>query len=185
MHANLTSPILSAPTATFFGGVNGAGKTTFYYNALERGESFGHRINVDEIVSAIGSYRNPTDQIRAGKIALILRNACITQRQDFNQESTLCSRGIFRLFRHLRANNYRIHLIFIRLDSIQTAIERVKIRTDKGGHSVDSALIESRFYKSQAHFAKLLPYCHSAQIFDNSTFDIHARSFTRLPLSAI
>ena len=43
-----------APRAYIFAGVNGAGKTTFYYDKLEKGEHFGFRINIDEIVSFWG-----------------------------------------------------------------------------------------------------------------------------------
>lgn len=58
------------PKAYIFAGVNGAGKTTLYYDKLEQGKHFGLRINIDEIVSSFGDWRELKDQFRASKIAL-------------------------------------------------------------------------------------------------------------------
>lgn len=156
------------PIATFFAGVNGCGKTTFYYNELEKGNSFGFRINIDEIVSSFGDWRNPQDQIRAARIAITMRNQYINQRQSFNQETTLCGKGIINLFKELNAKHYNIRLYYISVDSIQTAIERVKIRVSKGGHNVDSKLIERRFYESRKNFALISPYCDTIQMLENT-----------------
>ncbi|WP_180763053.1 hypothetical protein [Helicobacter sp. 11S02596-1] len=61
------------PTAYIFAGADGAGKTTLYYNELERKLDFGFRINIDEIVSSFGDWKDPKDQMRGSKIALLLR----------------------------------------------------------------------------------------------------------------
>ena len=81
-------------------GVNGAGKTTLYYNELESAKDFGLRINIDEIVSSFGDWKNRKDQIRASKIALKIREKYIKEGKDFNQESTLCGNSILSLFQN-------------------------------------------------------------------------------------
>lgn len=156
------------PIATFFAGVNGCGKTTFYYNELEKGKRFGFRINIDEIVGSFGDWRNQKDQIRAARIAINMRNQCIEERQSFNQETTLCGKGIINLFKDLKAQHYDIRLYYISVDSVQTAIERVRIRVSKGGHNVDSKLIERRFYESPKNLALVSTYCTSIQILENT-----------------
>ena len=49
-------------------GVNGAGKSTLYQTLDQLHDM--PRVNIDEIVREIGSWRNPRDQIRAGRIAV-------------------------------------------------------------------------------------------------------------------
>ena len=70
--------------AYIFAGVNGAGKTTLYYNELEKTKDFGRRINIDEMVSSFGNWKDQKDHIRASKIAINLRNSYIKNSYDFN-----------------------------------------------------------------------------------------------------
>ncbi len=154
--------------AFVFAGVNGAGKTTLYYNALEQKKDFGRRINIDEIVSSFGDWKNQKDQIRASKIALNLREIYIQNGYDFNIETTLCGYGIFLLFQKLKKKNYDIELYYVKVDSVKIAKERVKQRVQKGGHSIDEKLIEKRFVQSLENLNKVIPFCKTVFIFDNS-----------------
>ncbi len=153
---------------TIFAGVNGAGKTTLYYNEIERKKDFGLRINIDEIVSSFGDWRDRNDQIRASKLAIIMRNNYIRKNQSFNQETTLCGKSILRLFNELKAKNYHIDLYYVGLDSIEIAKERVKIRVAKGGHNIEPHIIEHRYYQSLENLSKILHLCDNVIVFDNS-----------------
>lgn len=155
--------------ATIFAGVNGSGKTTFYYNQIEKGFSYGFRINMDEIVSAIGSWRDRSDMIRAGKIACKLRAQCMLRKQSFNQETTLAGSRVLKLFQDLKIRGYIIHLFFIQLQSAELAIQRVQARAQKGGHNVDPMLITKRFYKSRQNLELIKSYVDNLIILDNST----------------
>ena len=46
-----------------FAGIDGAGKTTLYFKQLEteKNKNFGLRVNIDEIVQAIGDWKNTKD----------------------------------------------------------------------------------------------------------------------------
>ena len=60
-----------------FAGVNGAGKSTLYDSKnLDNDIKNSIRINTDEIVRKIGDWKNNSDQIKAAKIAINLRNEC-------------------------------------------------------------------------------------------------------------
>lgn len=74
------------PKAYIFAGVNGAGKTTLYYDKLEQGKHFGLRINIDEIVSSFGDWREQKDQFRASKIALKIRTSYIAQNKTLTKK---------------------------------------------------------------------------------------------------
>ncbi len=160
--------MMKKPIVTFFAGVNGCGKTTMYYDELEKGNTFGYRINIDEIVSSFGDWKNPKDQIRASKIALKIRNAMIKSRQDFNQETTLCGNSILRLVRDLKQSGYCISLYYISVASPQIAKDRVKLRVSKGGHNIKPQIIERRFYLSLQNFYQVYPLCDNVVFFDNT-----------------
>lgn len=154
--------------AYIFAGVNGAGKTTLYYNELEQKNDFGRRINIDEIVSAFGDWKNQKDQIRASKIAINLRNYYIKNSYDFNLETTLCGSNILSLFQKLKKCDYAIYLYYVKVDSVEIAKNRVAQRVKKGGHDINDNLIERRFKKSFENLEKVIPICDKVFIFDNS-----------------
>lgn len=155
-------------TAFIFGGINGAGKSTLYYDELLRDKSFGIRINSDEFVSSFGSWKNPKEQFKASKIALKLRQNCIKKHYDFNQETTLCGKSIINLFGELKDSGYAISLYYVGVNSAQIAKDRVKIRVAKGGHDIDSRLIDKRFSESTQNLLKIAKFCDKIVLFDNS-----------------
>lgn len=69
--------MIAHKTAYIFAGVNGAGKSTLYWNEVEKGARLGQRINIDEIVSSFGDWRDSKDQARAARIALKLQKAIL------------------------------------------------------------------------------------------------------------
>lgn len=154
--------------AFIFGGINGAGKSTLYYDELLRDKSFGARINTDEFVSSFGNWKNPKEQFKAAKIALKLRQTCIKKKSDFNQETTLCGKSIVNLFAELKAHRFAISLYYIGVDTPQIAKDRVKARVAKGGHDIDSALIDKRFDESLQNLLKVAKFCDKIMLFDNS-----------------
>lgn len=156
------------PRAFIFAGINGAGKSTLYYDELLRDKSFGIRINTDEFVSSFGSWKNPHEQFKAAKIALKLRQNCILNHNDFNQETTLCGKSIVGLFAELKAKNYAISLYYIGVNSAEIAKERVAMRVAKGGHNIDSRLIDKRFDESLQNLLKVARFCDEILLFDNS-----------------
>ncbi|MGX3010698.1 zeta toxin family protein [Helicobacter sp. 23-1044] len=156
------------PRAFIFAGINGAGKSTIYYDELLRGRSFGIRINTDEFVSSFGSWKNPHEQFKAAKIALKLRQNCIANRSDFNQETTLCGKSIVNLFSELKVANYDISLYYIGVNSANIAKERVQMRIAKGGHGIDFAIIDKRFDESLQNLLKVVRFCDEILLFDNS-----------------
>jgi len=153
-----------------FAGVNGAGKTTLYFNKLEKekNKNFGLRVNIDEIVQAIGSWKNQKDQIRASKIALKVRNYYLQKGYSFNQETTLCGKSIISFIYKAKDKGYKINLYYVGLENEQIAKDRVKIRVLKGGHNVAPELIERRYKESLKNLKNILPIVDNLYLFDNS-----------------
>lgn len=73
-------------------GVNGAGKSTLYQALPSLFDM--NRVNTDEIVKAIGDWKNMADVMTAGKIAIKRIGECFNSEDSFNQETTLCGHGI-------------------------------------------------------------------------------------------
>lgn len=150
-----------------FAGVNGAGKTTLY--ATNDDYSKMPRINMDEIVREFGSWRNPSDVARAGKIAVRKIQDCFSQGISFNQETTLCGRSILGNISKAKQLGYRVELYYIGLDSAELAKERVARRVRDGGHGVPPEDIERRYYESFHNLREIIPICDIVKIYDNST----------------
>ena len=152
-----------------FAGVNGSGKSTLYKtNFLNKDIKNSIRINTDEIVYSFGSWKNSTDQIKAAKIAIQLRNKCFLEEKSFNEETTLTGRSILKIIDKAKNLDYKIHLYYIGIDNPEIAKERVKNRIARGGHGISSNLIEKRYYESLQNLEKIIYQCDSIEIYDNS-----------------
>ena len=77
-----------------FAGVNGAGKSTLFLT-LESLKQI-ERVNIDEIVRSFGDWKNPSDVVKAGKIAVTMINDFFERGVSFNQETTLCGGSILK-----------------------------------------------------------------------------------------
>jgi predicted ABC-type ATPase len=91
------------------------------------------------------------------------------QKQDFAFETTLSSRSIVGLINQAKEHGYRVNLIYYWLDSIELAIERVKIRVSEGGHHIPTDTIIRRYYAGLKNFINLYrDKVHYWMLIDNS-----------------
>lgn len=152
-----------------FAGVNGSGKSTLYKtNFLNKDIKNSIRINTDEIVYSFGDWKSNIDQIKAGKIAIQLRNKCFLEEKSFNEETTLTGKTILKIINKAKDLGYKIHLYYIGIDNPEIAKERVKNRVARGGHGISPEIIEKRYYESLQNLEKLIYQCDSIEIYDNS-----------------
>ena len=152
-----------------FAGVNGSGKSTLYKtNFLNQNIKNSIRINTDEIVYSFGDWKSSIDQIKAGKIAIQLRNKCFLEEKSFNEETTLTGKTILKIIDKAKNLGYKIHLYYIGIGNPEIAKERVKNRIARGGHGISSNLIEKRYYESLQNLEKIIYQCDSIEIYDNS-----------------
>ena len=152
-----------------FAGVNGSGKSTLYKtNFLNQNIKNSIRINTDEIVYSFGDWNSSIDQMKAGKIAIQLRNKCFLEEKSFNEETTLTGKTILKIIDKAKNLGYKIHLYYIGIGNPEIAKERVKNRIARGGHGISSNLIEKRYYESLQNLEKILSKCDLIEIYDNS-----------------
>ena len=76
------------PKASIFAGVNGAGKTTAYFELVSKSIDLGRRINACEIAWSIGDHKDPATQLRASRIALTLRKMYLDEARIYDNSDT-------------------------------------------------------------------------------------------------
>ena len=149
-----------------FAGVNGAGKTTLYQTDDYYKDT--PRINMDEIVRGIGSWKNQEDVHRAGMIAVRMLKDYFDKGITFNQETTLCGRSVIGNINKAHTLGYRVILYYVGLDSVDIAKERVRLRVQNGGHGIPEADIEKRYVESLLNLKKIISVCEQVVLFDNT-----------------
>ncbi|MEA4828122.1 MAG: zeta toxin family protein [Clostridium sp.] len=155
-------------TYTIFAGVNGAGKTSIYesiYHEINKNEK---RINTDEMVARVGSWKDNNLQIRCAREAVKLINHYIKNHISFNQETTLSGKSIVTNIKKAKQQGFFIVINYIGVDNPDIAKERVKIRVSKGGHGVSEEAIERRYYESLNNLKEVLHICNEIYIYDNT-----------------
>ena len=152
-----------------FAGVNGAGKSTLYNTeSLDINIKDTVRINTDEIVRKIGNWKNDSDQIKAAKIAINLRNNCFQCGKSFNEETTLTGKTILKNIDKAKEQGYELQLFYVGLNSSDIEKERGKNRVEKGGHNIENDVIEKRYYESLKNLKKIISKFDKVYLYDNS-----------------
>ena len=133
-------------------GPNGAGKTTFAEEFLPVEAKCLNFINVDLIAAELNPSCPEKVAIRAGKLMLQQIDHCIQKGESFAFETTLSGRLYIKKISNMKTKGYKIIVYFLKLASVDLAIERVKLRVSEGGHNVPIGDIERRFERSWANF---------------------------------
>ena len=150
-----------------YAGVNGAGKSTLYDS--EHMDAGIKRVNADEILMRNGGdWRNVKDIMTASKDAIRQVNHYLMDGVSFCQETTLSGKSILNNIKEAKDRGFSIMLLYVGVASPEIAIERVKVRVQKGGHGVAEEDIRRRYYRSLDNLKEVLPYCDCIKIYDNS-----------------
>ena len=161
-----------------FAGVNGAGKSTLYNSEnLDNEIKYSTRINTDEIVRKIGDWKNNSDQIRAAKIAINLRNDCLQHGKSFNEETTLTGKTILKTIDKAKELGYELQLFYVSVNNPEIAKERIKNRVEKGGHNIADEIVEKRYYESLKNLKQVITKFDEVYLYDNSIKYKHIFSF--------
>jgi predicted ABC-type ATPase len=152
------------PTCWIIAGPNGAGKTTFALQYLPEVAGCSRFINADLIAAGLSPLAPERELAAASRLFLNEIEAHITARQDFSFETTLAGRGYLKLIRRLRADGWRVELIYLALPSVELSQLRVAERVRHGGHDVSAKDIERRFPRSLRnlldHYSAAVDACH-------------------------
>jgi len=138
----------SPPTCWIIAGPNGAGKTTFALQYLPTVANCRNFINADLIAAGLSPLSPETELLAASRLFLREIENRIQARQDFAFETTLSGRSYLKLIKRLRAEGWRVELIYLALPNVEMSRLRVAERVVHGGHNIPLPDIERRFPRS-------------------------------------
>lgn len=147
-------------------GANGVGKSTLYESIPELRNM--RRINVDELVREIGSWKNYADIVNAGKIAVRRINEFFCEGVSFIQETTLCGKSIIKNIMRARKLNYFVEMHYIGVDDVNLAKQRIAHRVANGGHGIPDEDVERRFSKSFVQLKEVMTMIDLLIFYDNT-----------------
>jgi predicted ABC-type ATPase len=136
-------------------GPNGAGKTTFALEFLPNEAGCPVFVNADLIAAGLAPFQPEKSAIRAGRLMLEEIKAHVFKGVSFAFETTLSGRGYARMIPEWREKGYRIKMIFLMLQNVEIAIERVATRVAQGGHDVPKMVIRRRYIAGLRNFNEI------------------------------
>ncbi|MBW1720675.1 MAG: zeta toxin family protein [Deltaproteobacteria bacterium] len=152
-------------------GVNGSGKTTFAKEFLPFEARCINFVNADLIAEGLAPFRPENAAIKAAKIMIQQIDECIRKEESFAFETTLSGRRYIRKIKEMKSKGYDVVIYFLKLASVDLAIERVKMRVLQGGHNVPEKDIKRRFDRSWNNFEHVYkPLVDAWVVFDTSSY---------------
>jgi len=148
---------------------NGAGKTTFAREFLPNEAGCPVFVNADLIAAGLSPFSPERAAIQGGRLMLGQIGAHVRNGESFAFETTLAGRSYSRMIPRWRACGYRVKIIFLKLPSVEIAIDRVAARVAQGGHNIPEPVIRRRFELGWINFTDLYRSLADVwQVFDNA-----------------
>lgn len=150
-------------------GPNGAGKTTLSYTILPEIFECEDFVNADEIAKGLSPFNPDKAAIKAGRLMLERIAELLENDQSFAFETTLSTRSYVNLVKKAKEKGYEVILLFLALESVHLAIERVEIRVNEGGHNIPVETIKRRYEIGLKNLFQLyIPIVDKWMLVDNS-----------------
>lgn len=158
------------PHLYIIAGCNGAGKTTASFTILPEMLDCKEFVNADSIAAGLSPFNPESVAIEAGRLMLSRIHELMRAAADFAFETTLSTRSYVSLVKAAQQVGYKVTLLFIWLDSPQTAIQRVADRVAEGGHNIPEGVIVRRYYRGIFNLLNLYkPICDSWIVVNNKS----------------
>jgi predicted ABC-type ATPase len=160
---------MGQPKVVVFGGVNGAGKTTVANEILRGVLDVPVFTNSDAIARGLNALNVESVAFKASRVMLEWMNELVEEKQDFAFETTLAARSYANWLKRLKSVGYRVYLYYYWLPSADVAVERVKLRVERGGHHIPESDIRRRYGRSVWNFIHLYkPLADYWEVWDNT-----------------
>ncbi len=156
------------PTLHLIGGINGAGKTSFYYRILASRTPGAKFINADEIEQVLWPDEIGQHSYEAGSLAAKRREELIEARATFVSETVFSHPSKLELIVFARSLGYRVVLYHIHVSTPELASARVDTRVRRGGHDVPADTVRARHPRTLTLIEEATLLADRAFVFDNS-----------------
>ena len=153
-------------------GINGAGKTTFYYTKIKpflvsqsRDVPF---VNADEIEKSMFPDEVGDHSYTAAREAARLRTHCFDAGLSFVTETVFSHQSKIDLIGEAQQKGFEVILNHVHVDDPEKAIKRVNTRTQVGGHAVPEKKVRERFPRTIENLKLAVTKADRAYVWDNN-----------------
>lgn len=175
------------PVLMLICGINGAGKTTFYYEQvkpyLDKSEHEYPFVNADEMEQAKFPNEVGKHSLEMGKLATEIRAQYIKAGQSFITETVFSHESKNQLVEDAQKAGFEVMLNHIHVSSAALAYKRVRDRTGSGGHDVPEDKIFSRYDRTVDNIQKASMVADRTYVWDNSCQAVHSGVIYRLVMT--
>ena len=162
---------MSTPYVIVIAGPNGAGKSTTAPTLLREALGVTEFVNADVIAEGLSAYSPENVAMEAGRLMLGRLKHLAAARATFAFETTLSSRTFAPWLRALKAQGYKIAIMFFWLATPDQARARVRLRVSRGGHDVPEEVIDRRYHAGLRNFLSLyMMIADTWWVYDNCHF---------------
>lgn len=158
------------PNIVVLAGPNGAGKSTAAPALLQGALGVTEFVDADVIARGLSAFDADRAAVAAGRVMLARLRELSRRRLSFAFETTLATRSLARWLGDVKDVGYLVDLVFLwRLPSEELAVQRVRDRVRRGGHSVPSDTIRRRYKRGLLNFFRLYEALASTwRLYDSS-----------------
>jgi predicted ABC-type ATPase len=150
-------------------GPNGAGKTTFAKEFLPIEAECLNFINADLIAQGLSPFQPEKVALKTGKLMIQQMNEFVSRSKSFAIETTFSGKDYVDRIKNWKSLYYKIIIYYLKLQSVELAIERVRLRVSRGGHNIPDNVIRRRYKRSWDNFQQIYKQLlYIWIIFDNS-----------------
>lgn len=151
-------------------GPNGAGKSTLFDTQIK--PSFpGPFINADLIQRDELGDESTEASYEAARIAAARRDDHLDRGLSFATETVFSHPSKLDLVRRAQVLGFTVVLFHVGVKSPELSVERVKARTQEGGHPVPEDKIRARYDRSGPLIREAMLLCQQGHVFDNSNLN--------------
>lgn len=157
-------------------GCNGSGKTTAFKKHLSIRLGNPPFINPDNVARQIDLHHQWEVRNQAARETITQIHDNINRGITFCVETTLASRSYINTIQEAHENNYKVHLYYYWLESVELSVQRVHQRSLEGAnnpnvdnHSIPDEDLRRRYPRSVDNLFNLyMPIVDSWELYDNS-----------------
>lgn len=109
-----------------------------------------------------------TNSYEAAFAASFIRYLLLKEQKSFSYETVMSDSSKLQELETAKKTGFKTYLYFVCTDDYHKNIDRVQLRVAKGGHNVDTAKIQKRYFKTLENLYDAIKIVDRAFLFDNS-----------------
>jgi predicted ABC-type ATPase len=112
---------------------------------------------------------------QAEREALRLQREFLERGRSFAVETTCAGTAILCLMEDARHHRFAVQLLYIGIEDVQTAIDRIAVQVTRGGHHIPAIDVRRRYNRSLGHLRAEIERADRVMLIDNTPSRDRAR----------